>query len=83
MDVLGLAHNDTIAELTEQLYARLRVMRSAAGSEPQRARQALLEHRRIPGAIEIGDEEQAVQSIRQHIARDLERMLVRTTAARG
>lgn len=81
--VLALGRNETIAELTEQLYSRLRMMRAVSTAEPERARQALREHQQILEALALGDEEQAVNSVEQHIARGLERMLVRIAATRG
>jgi DNA-binding GntR family transcriptional regulator len=83
--VLALAANRFVAELTEQLYARLAVMRTLSGSEPDRARQALTEHKRILAALRKGDEDAAVEETRQHISRGLERTLARvaTTVADG
>ena len=78
--IFRLARNEVLAEQADQLYARVRIVRIFSVVGPDRALQAWREHDAILAALTQRDEERAVQAVRQHIARGLERTLARASS---
>lgn len=70
--VVDAAGNPPLAETTAGINAQLRLARARSGHLPERAREALEEHRAVAEAIEQRDPERAHAAMRHHLTRSQE-----------
>jgi GntR family transcriptional repressor for pyruvate dehydrogenase complex len=72
--VAGAAHNELLAQLHDQLRELIDRTSEASLTRPGRPPVSLHEHQEIFDAIERGDEDAAVELMREHIVRSGERI---------
>jgi GntR family transcriptional repressor for pyruvate dehydrogenase complex len=72
--VAQAAHNELLAQLHDQLRELIDRTSEASLTRPGRPPVSLHEHQEIFAAIETGDEEAAVELMREHIVRSGERI---------
>lgn len=65
--VLEATGNARLAETADGINTQLRLARARSGQSPERAQQALAEHRAIFEALESGDPGRAERAMREHL----------------
>jgi len=72
--VLALAKNPYLYRAGADLQVQLRIARLRSGGSPERARQALEEHRAVLAAIAAKDEDAAAGAMRDHLVNSLKQL---------
>lgn len=82
-EIVHASRNDALISYLEQIHTAIRRFGPTTMSDPERAAQAMAEHRRLVEAINDKDEDRAEELARQHIAnaRDV-RILMHTRRRR-
>jgi DNA-binding GntR family transcriptional regulator len=72
--ILELAHNSYLQRTGTDLHVQLRIARLRSGSSPERAREALDEHRSILSSIAARDQDAAGEAMARHLRCSLARL---------